>query len=242
MKTTSRLVIGLIAIAGALWDSELAAASRAIEVGGSRSITASGRVKFGEATLESSTELICDITLLRTIGGSIPKTAGTLFGKVTGMAIDRGANLSEHCRHGSGILGISDIVPLADARRPGTHTELGAGVLLYAVTGGRAELWKLIYDSFQGTLPRIEGVNVHITGIQFKFSRFLTIVGSIECLWEGSVFGLISINRETGAVVSARAVLERTSLRKIEGEAFCPEPSRFEGTFAVSPAVTIRLI
>jgi len=235
------LMTALLAVLGLSLAADAASASRAIETGGARSVAASARLKFGETRLEAGREITCDITLLRTIGGSIPKTTGTLFGKVTGVAIDRGGNLSEHCRHGGSILGIGDIQPLADVGRPGRHVELGNGVLLYDVTGGRAELWKLIYDSFQGTLPeRVTGIDFHIQGTQFNFIRLLTILGSEECGWEGSAFGLLRIVGGVGS--SATVVLERTSLRRTRGGALCPEPARFEGTFAVSPEIRIRLV
>ena len=234
------LMTALLAVLGLSLAAGSASASRAIETGGARSVTASGRLKFGEIRLEAAREITCDVTLLRTIGGTISKAAGTLFGKVTGVAIDRGGNLGEHCRHGGSILGIGDIQPLADAGRPGVHRELGNGVLLYDVTGGRAELWKLIYDEFLGILPNIEGIDFHIQGTQFNFIRLLTILGNEECGWEGNSYGLLEIRAGVGR--NARVVLERTTLRRTRGGVLCPEPARFEGTFTVSPEIRIRLI
>jgi len=213
-----------------------ATANRSISVeGGARSVSAAGQLKFGESRLDVTKEITCDVTLLRTIGASIAKTSGTLFGKVTGVAIDRGGNLSEHCRKGSNVQGVGQITPL-----PGVHRELGSGVLLWDVSGANPELWKLIYDSFQGTLPSISGINFHIEHTQFEFREFLVGGVSFSCLWEGPAYGLIEIS--AGAARTARAVLERTELRRISGSILCPSPARFEGTFSITPTINIRLV
>jgi len=244
-----RLLVAFIAFALAL-SASTATASRSIQVRGlpiGGGASAASLLTFGATEGARALQLICDVTLLRTVASSIPKIAGTLFGKVTGVAIDRGIN-GEHCRSGEFIRRLLEIIPLRERAvggvlQFGTHTELGNGVLLYVVTGGRPELWKLIYDSFQGTLPRIEGINFHIQGVQFKLRVQEALFGIlIECLYEGSVFGLIRIQRETGAVTGATVVEERTRLARVLGAGSCAERSTFRGTFAIRPALTIALV
>jgi len=213
----------------------IASASRAIEVSPGGSASASSRLTFGnverigEARVRQ--RIICDITLLRTIGRSIPKTTGTLIGNVTGVAIDRGTPAAPHCE----TTGTIEEVQFLTNGAVGTHRELGGGILLYTVT------WLLVYDSFQGTLPFIEGINFHITGFQWR----LTISG-INCLYgrtTESTFGLIDIRRETGAITGMSSVTSRTGLERVEGNFLCPGPRfSFEGSFVVSPAQRIRLV
>ncbi len=241
---TKVLIAALTAIVTFAFAAGVATAHRSIQLLGLEArggLAASGRLKFGaRAELSVSREVVCNVTFLKTITSRVPKLAGTLFGKVTGMAIDRGGNLSEHCRHGASFRGIGDIRPLIGRERPGTHRELGGGVLLWDLSGAEARLWKLIYDSIQGTLPSIEGINFHIQGVQYEAERVLEVI-TLSCLWEGDVYGLIDVQRETGRAASARVVLERTSLRATRGVG-CPEPARFEGSFTVTPALTIELI
>jgi len=222
-------VLALMLFAG------IASASRSIETNPGGSVNVASRLTFGNVERIGETRVrqrvACDITLLRTIGRSIPKTANTLFGNVTGVAIDRGTPAAPHCET---ALGTVEEVQVLTNETVGTHRELGSGVLLYTVT------WLLNYDSFQGTLPSIEGINFHITGVQFR----LTISG-IRCLYgrpTESSFGLIEVR--TNEITRATAVTNRTALERIEGSGIlCPGPrGSFEGTFAVSPTQRIRLI
>jgi hypothetical protein len=221
----------------------IASANRSIEVrGAERGISAASRLTFSGPRGES--RAVCDVTLRRTVTRLIPKITGSLFGKVTGIRIDRGETTrSPHCTTIEGTRAVHDIVPLVGPERPCTHSEDGRGILTYDCSRAEAILWKLIYDSFQGTLPRIEGVNIHIQGVQLRDVILGPFGETIECLYEGAVFGLIAIRRETRTATEARAVRERTRLRRISGSAFgCPPEGTFEGSFSVTPTLTIELI
>jgi hypothetical protein len=108
-----------------------ASANRSIEVrGGERGVSAEGRLRF--ETVSGGNAILCDVTLRRTITRLIPKIPGTLFGKVTGIAIDRGETTSSpHCGFASPLTGVIDIQPLIGPERPCTHSENGRGILTY---------------------------------------------------------------------------------------------------------------
>jgi hypothetical protein len=208
-----------------------ASANRSIEVRGGSGITAESRITFGGTERSATRTVICDITLMRTVTSRIPKTNGTQFGSVTGVQIDRTRPV---CRHGSFIREITDITPLAGGRAGG-HTEDRRARLLYTVT------WELVYDGFQGTLPRIEGVNIHVSNYQTNLTAFDPFGGSVECLYEGNVFGLIPVT-ETGVASRASVVTERTALNRVRGGTVCPARATFEGEFNLRPTLTIALI
>jgi hypothetical protein len=237
-KAIRLLFVALIAALVCSLAAAGAGANRSIEVrGAERGVSISGRLKFIGTEGGAATEMICDVTLRRTLAPMIPKIAGTLMGKLTGLSISRGGTTrSPNCSHGSFIREVHDIVPLGC-----THSEAGGGVLTWNCSGAPASLWTLLYQSFQGTLPRITGVNATIHGAQFNLVLLEPFGGTVECLYEGEVWGLISV-RETGTVTEARSVRELTALTRIRGSSICPARSTFEGSGVVSPTLTIRLI
>jgi hypothetical protein len=234
MRTSTRLLMAaLTTVLVVALGASIATALRSIRINGAaqgEEIFASSRLTFGPreggGALPANSQVICDVTLLRTISTLIPKRVGVLFGRVTGIRIDR-----RSCRSNLGP--VEAVVPLISERTPGTHSESGNNILLYDLRGAPAENWKLIYDSPQGILPEIEGINFHITAVRFR----LTISG-VSCLWGRgeSAFGLIAIRRETSVITGARAVLERTSLARVEGGFLCPAqgPGSFSGEFAIT--------
>ena len=232
-------MVALSATFTLLLYSMTASASRSLETGGVRSAAAAGRLTFTLEGFLGFMSITCDVTLLRTIGGRIDKTTGTLFGKVTGVAIDRGEPRAGHCQLRN--MAQLEIRPLADRERPGVHRELGSGVLLYDVTGGRAELWKLIYDSFQGTLPEIAGINFHIKESQFLIEFRELAAEPNRCLFLGGIFGLIRIT--AGTASTAEIVLERTRLEVtiLPGSPTCRR-GVMSGQFAITPNVRVRLL
>jgi hypothetical protein len=236
---------GLLAAAILAHAAGSASANRSIEVRGGPNVEASSRLTFGGTERSAANIIACDVTLRRTLTARVPKAGGTLFGKVTGFAIDRGGagtGRSPNCTHGSFIREVHDIQPLIEPGVPGRHTEDGRGRLIWDVSGARAELWTLVYDSFQGTLPRIEGVNIHVKGFQTGSVFLEPFGGTVECLYEGNVFGLIRITRETGTSNSASVATERTALARTRGGAACPARVTFEGTFSIRPTITIALL
>jgi hypothetical protein len=220
-----------------------ASANRTLEIRGGPAVSAEGSLTF-ESTA-GGFEIICNVTLRRTVGSRIPKTSGTLFGKLTGITFDRGGagtERSPNCRHQPLVIReVHDIIPLVGAGRPCTHSEDRRGRLTYDCSAAEARLWKLIYDSFQGTLPRITGINFHIQNVQFTLRVLEGFGAAQDCLYEGNAFGLIAVRTE-GTITEGRAVRERTALPKISGPEACPPRGTLSGGFRVTPTLTIALL
>jgi hypothetical protein len=244
-KRTKLVITTLLALLACSLIASSASANRSIELrGAGGGVQAAGRITlFGEGESRGA-EITCDVTLLRTVTGLIPKMRGTLFGKLTGIALDRGETTrSPHCRHGSIIREVHDMVPLLGPERPCPHRELGGGVLLYDCSTAAMGLWKLIYLSFQGTLPRIAGIDISIAATQFLLRLLEPFGGTTECLYEGTVFGLIEIREPEATVTGGRIVeaLTRLPLRRSRGIG-CPETVTLLGEVNVRPTLTIRLL
>jgi hypothetical protein len=239
-KLNQLLITALLTLFVATLGASIATALRSIRVNGiseSEEVLASSRLTFGTreggGALPANSQIICDVTLLRTISTLIPKRAGVLTGRVTGIRIN-----IPSCRTGLGT--VERVQPLALEGAEARRTGEAGGTEIYDTrfeSGGRAtpaENWKLVFDSFQGTLPEIEGINIHLTAYRSR----VTISG-IRCLWGRgeSVFALISINRTTSAVTGVTSVLERTSLARVEGSFLCPAagPASFTGNFSITP-------
>jgi hypothetical protein len=219
-----------------------AAASRSIEIRGGPSVSAEGALTFNSTRGEF--DIICNVTLRRTLGSRIPKTTGTLFGKITGITYDRGGagtERSPNCRHAGIVREVHDIIPLIGPERPCTHSEDGRGRLTYDCSRAEARLWKLIYDSFQGMLPRIEGINFHIQNVQYPLRNLDAFGVTQDCLYEGNVFALIVVNAD-GTITRVRVSSVRTALPRISGSFFCPERGTLSGNFSVRPTLTIALL
>lgn len=236
---TQVLAMGAIAMLLLATGAGAVTASRAllIERTGERgeTITASAaRLTFAGTELSRGLQVICNVTLLSTLRPFIAKRAGAMLGHVHGFAVDRG----ERCTHGELIESVRGVVPLRERGSAGTSREIGGGVLLYNVTGGRSELWKLVYDSFGGTLPEITTVSFHVEGAQVRLDLRAPLFGSIECLYRGSLFGQISIERRL--TTGARAVLASTRLARDSGAALCPETGTVAGSFTL-PRLTVTL-
>jgi hypothetical protein len=240
MRTNTRLLMAaLTTVLVVALGASIATALRSIRVNNIREneeVLASSRLTFGTreggGALPANSQIICDVTLLRTISTLIPKITGTLFGRITGIRIG-----IQTCRTSLGT--VERVQPLALERAAARRLGEGGGTEIYDMTteaGGRAtpaENWKLVFDGIQGRLPEIEGINFHITAVRFR----LTISG-VGCLWGRgeSAFGLIAVRRETSVITEARAVLERTSLARVEGGILCPAggPGSFSGSFAIT--------
>lgn len=243
-KRTILSLGGLFAVLVLSLATSGSSATRSIEVRGGPGVSASGRLTWIDTNLSSSTQKICDVTLRRTISRVIPKTLGTLFGKVTGITIDRGGaglGRSPNCMPSAFLREFHDIIPLIRPGVPCSHSEDARGRLTYDCSATEARQWKLIYDGFQGTLPRIDGINFHIQGRQINFVLLEMFGGTVNCLYEGNGFGLISVNAD-GTVTRARAVTERTALARIVGSGMCPARLTWRADLTVSPTLTIALL
>jgi hypothetical protein len=233
------LMTGFMTLLAVMLGASAASASRSLRVEPAGGLTASARLQLGEVEgrLPRTTSVVCNVTLLKTLERSIAKAAGTAFGKITGIAIDRGTPAEPHCI--SELNPVEEITPLKRAGEACTHRELGSGVLLYDCSGAPAENWRLVYDSFGGTLPRINGINFHIGGV-----RFIITVRTIPCLYGAgeAAYGLAEVNTE-GRITNATAVLERTALRLVESSPLCPFPvGSFSGTFTLHTSERVTLV
>jgi hypothetical protein len=221
-KRTKLLFMVFIAVFACSLPAGSATANRSIRVSGGPTVRSWARLRILGTSEAGSQEITCALTLLRTIGSVIPKTPGTQFGRITGMAIDRGETArSPHCGHGSFIREVHDFVPLNC-----THTENGRGILLWDCSRAPAGLWKLIYDSFQGTLPEISGINFHVSGLQFNQRLLEPFGGTIGCLYEGNGFGLFSVSRRI--ISQWSPVTSITGLTRTSGSGICPARATWE--------------
>jgi hypothetical protein len=229
-RHTRQLEAALLAMLALALTTGIATANRSIGLRGEgergetvQSSTSS--LTFNSSELSASTAIICAVTLLRQITRNpIPKVAETTFGRVVGIAID-----IPNCRNGSAFRRVNNVTALEGEAR-----ELGNGVRLYSLTGG----WELVYDGFEGFLPEITGISFHIARTRFLI-ELSTSIGNIECLYEGSAYGTITVERRR--VVSAAAVLELTRLTRVRGNVLCPSNGTFNGNF-VTPTISIALL
>jgi hypothetical protein len=106
--------------------------------------------------------------------------------------------------------------------------------------------WHIIYDSFRGTLPRIEGIRTAIVG-----SSWLIIAGSNQCLYrstaESPTFGIINLNTATGAATSVTAGNESQIPLGTTLAGACPSTGHMAGTTTSysdgeGGTLTVRLI
>jgi len=233
MRSSIRLAaLTLAATVALVLACGTATAGRSIQLTGGPGLSAAGQIPVFSFE-ELANKITCDVTLLATVGQAIAKVVGTQFGRVTGIAIDRGTTMV-HCNPSS--FETLEITPLQDNEAPGVHRELGAGVLAWDLSRAAGTLWALIYDSFQGTLPSISGLNFHIPGFQYLVRWPL----GMECLFLGTVYGLASI--EGGSMSRMSLVLERTSLNKVRGTSFCAARTFMSGRLTLSPSITTRLL
>jgi len=114
------------------------------------------------------------------------------------------------------------------------------GVILYDLSRAPALFWRLVYDSFQGTLPNIMGLSYHIENILIQWRVLETMGALYECLYRGErTLGLLDVF--TGRITGDRHVLSRTIWSRESGSLLCPRSATFSGFFA-TPALTIALL
>jgi hypothetical protein len=139
------------------------------------------------------------------------------------------------------------------------------GALIGAVTkgivksesceGGNATIlqeslpWHVTYESFEGTLPRIESITLLLRRYEFRIFNLLT--GNCLYLDQGRVeenlAGSLAVNRETGQVTTLTPLPGRYASFRIGG-AFCPRRGTFEGPAQVfllgssTTRITVTLI
>lgn len=106
--------------------------------------------------------------------------------------------------------------------------------------------WHVLYDSFRGTLPRIEGVRIGMIGAQFLLNA-----GGNRCLYASTsasqAFGIINVNTSTGAATSLRADEASEIPLRTTVAGICPAKGSFAGvtsslTDGEGGVPTVRLI
>jgi hypothetical protein len=125
-------------------------------------------------------------------------------------------------------------------------------------TGGRATIlqeslpWHVTYQSFSGTLPRIEEITFLASRYAYRVEVNIGI-GNIACLYkdqgrpEENLAGSVAVNRETGQVTT-ETPLEGRYASWIAGSSFCPRRASHEGVGQVfllgsnTTRITITLI
>jgi hypothetical protein len=243
MKLHLRLLTGALTTVFALVLSAASATSnRSIQVTPGGSATASGRLTIIGTSLDTNSSIKCDITLLRTVPTKIPKVAGTQWGRVTGFVIDRGETTSSpHCQIGA-FRNLSDLVPLAGPESPGRRIELGGGVLRYDLTASRPELWSVIYDSFQGTLPDLTGLNYHIRGAALQIAARGPFYEQVTCLYSGEIYGLLRV--VSRRLVGSEIVLSRTRMTLGPGGLGCSigATATLSGSLGFGPGQDVLLV
>ena len=177
MIRTRALLVAMAALMALSFAAGTANALRSLSLSGTeRPLTLNGTVTFEG---EGLGEIICNTTFVKTLSAVIPKTSGTLMGRITDVRIAP----ANTCRTTGGIINLLE------------------PVVILGLTN--ENLWRLFYTSILGTLPRITGVQIRIRSIQ-ALLKFNTILGEAQCLYEGDIEALATIN--SGTVERLRAV------------------------------------
>ena len=221
--------------------SQTAIALRSINVGGERNLRAEGLLTFGDRALERMTRIICRVVFKMTVGNSIPKRRGAIFGKVTNVEIEVER---ETCRHGEFIRSVESIRALRmsfgrletnSACRPN-----GVAYLECNTTGGGEELWNLVYESILGTLPNIEGILLQIEKAQIKIESRDVLGIQNTCLYEGNIFMLYVVD-EADQLGLIRILLSLSALRVRRLSGTCPE-GKVGGELNPNTLTTVTLV
>jgi hypothetical protein len=107
-----------------------------------------------------------------------------------------------------------------------------------ALEEGR-QRWPVIYQGFNGTLPRFSGVRVDLQRSAFLVSA---AGGLSRCLYEGTAQGIINV--EGGGRVTSVTAEEGTRLpsrTRLAGALFCPANGTFSGTSTTVGEVRLTL-
>jgi len=86
--------------------------------------------------------------------------------------------------------------------------------------------WHVRYESFEGTLPNITGINLLLEGASFLITEF-----GVSCLYRGQARG--TAVREAGGAITLRADPNRL-IPKSSGGILCPANGRFAGAEPVT--------
>jgi hypothetical protein len=136
------------------------------------------------------------------------------------------------------------IGPIANCRR-NSITEVR--VLGTNAEGRLTTPWVITYDSFRGTLPRISGIRLALSGAAFTLHE--SIFGE-DCLYRSTstepAFGIVNLNTTTGVATTLTAE-SGSAIPFSSGGVFCPGSGTFSRNGNVTGrnatgTVTVRLI
>jgi hypothetical protein len=218
MHMRTKLVFAALAAVLALsFGAGTATALRSLSVTGETTLTLNSRALTFRSTF---VEVVCSVTMVKTISRVIPKTSGILMGAVTRIIIE-----IPTCRAtGFGVERVNDIRVLG--------LETGAE-------------WRLIYKSILGTLPRITGAIVNITRSHTLID--VQVFGSsVKCLYDGEIEGLATLDA-TGKIVSLQTTGRENLRKNASSNGLCSETGSFvargeEGKLVELSRTTITLI
>ncbi|HYV14729.1 MAG TPA: hypothetical protein VE972_01765 [Conexibacter sp.] len=187
-----------------------AVAARSLSIEGETTLSLNGNMTFrGE-----SVEVICPITLVRTMSRFIPKIIGILKGRVIAVILPA----PRTCRTSTGTL--TEITPLEVER-------------------GAEEVWRLYYRGFTGTLPSIIKIRLRIAG--FRIRIVINILGTpVACLFEGEIENDDNLGRE--GLLTETTIVEPSTLALREGSGLCPRRVEVRGTLRPLNTVRYRLV
>jgi hypothetical protein len=213
-----RIRIILTALSAALALSLAAGTASALRslslspAGPGTTLTLNGPISFEGNGLG---EIICNVTMAKTVSSSIPKVENTLIGRVTDVRIAE----PRTCRVSGGITAILRIVIL------GTAAE---------------NLWRLFYKAILGTLPSITGAQIKLeaTQVLLEFSAFL--IGLVRCLYEGAIEALARVRNGVIERLTTIEGANRTRLHPAElNSGNCPGEGKFKAS--LTPLQQTRL-
>jgi hypothetical protein len=170
----------------------------------------------GRVTFTASLgELICSLTFEKTVSAAIPKRPGTDMGKITNIT-------TRECRLGGGFSSLQGFTILNLAR---------------------AELWRLSYTTFLGTLPEISGVQIQIRNPQLLLAFTDIFTQRYGCLYEGNTEILEAIERR---VIGRLRDVERQNVMTLRTDlrlgGTCPATLTFRLELTPVRAPTISLL
>ncbi len=202
-------IMALAATACLALLSASAAANRSLSASPAGAIRATSEGKITFEEPAGSFGIACNVSLNGTLERVAAKRVGTHIGSIT-------EGRTNECR--DTFFGV-------------------AGMVTVLVEPGRP--FEVVYASFLGTLPRINGILVR------SDSRFLLTSAIGSCLYATGASReavlLIEATSETGAVTRGHYVPERTSLlTRLNGT--CPATGVTSGRLSLSPSQTVRLL
>ncbi|HYV17043.1 MAG TPA: hypothetical protein VE972_13605 [Conexibacter sp.] len=211
------LTAALTAALALSFGAGAAAALRSLSLTGETMLTLNSKA----FTFRSSfSEIICEVTMVKTLVRAIPKVEGTTIGAVTEVRFN-----------------------IPSCRIRGTGVERVNSIQVLRV--GVAENWRLFYKSILGTLPRITGAIVNIANSHILLD--LTVFGgNVRCLYDGEIAVLARLDA-TGRIVSLESIGRERLEKERESNGLCSQRGNLlatgiEGQLREQSRTTITLM